>query len=376
MQRAVPFYDLRQVHQPLASALEVAVTEAVTSGWFIRGQFGERFEAEFARYCGVRHAIGVGNGLDALALILDAYVALGAMKKTDEVIVPAHTFVATILAVAGAGLTPVLVEPDEATFNLDSAAVERAITPRTRAVMCVHLYGRCGPMAELRHLTHRHGLKLIEDAAQAHGAVFDGRRTGSLGDAAGFSFYPTKNLGAIGDAGAVTTDDTELADTVRILGNYGSRLKYENLLPGRNSRLDEIQAAVLSVKLPRLDSENAHRRAVAAFYRAAIRNPAVHLPDDPDPLANVWHLFVVRVADRDRFRRHLADRGVETGVHYPIPPHRQGAFPALHGLSFPITEQLHRDVVSLPMSPALTDEEVAYVAEQVNRYPNQPQGGF
>lgn len=365
----IPFYDLRLVNRSVANSIDEALSAVLDRGWFIRGESGARFEREFAAYCGAKHAIGVGNGLDALSLILEAYLTRGDMSHGDEVIVPANTFVASVLAVAAVGLRPILLEPDERTFNLDPTAVAAALTPRTRAILWVHLYGQCSAADDLRELARSRGLKLIEDAAQAHGAVCGGRRAGSLGDAAGFSFYPTKNLGALGDGGAVTTDDDELAETVRLLGNYGSRVKYENLLPGRNSRLDELQAAVLSVKLPRLDADNTRRKAVAERYRTEIRNPAVRLPECPDPAAHVWHLFVVRVADRDRFRRHLSDCGVETGVHYPIPPHRQAAFPEWHGLSLPITERIHREVASLPMSPVLTDHDVSCVISQVNSYP-------
>ena len=365
----IPFYDVMSASRMSWDAVRSAISEAVASGWYIRGAFGERFERSFAEYCGTQYAIGVANGLDALSIILQGYQALGFLAAGDEVIVPSNTYIATVLAVLEAGCVPILVEPDERTFNLTAARIEGALTDRTRAVMTVHLYGQCAGTGQLRELTRSRGLKLIEDAAQAHGATDAGRRAGGLGDAAGFSFYPTKNLGALGDAGAVTTDDAALAGVVRTLGNYGSRRKYENELVGRNSRLDEIQAAVLSAKLPYLDRENSRRRELAAAYTANITNPAVGLPHAADPSGHVWHLFVVRVRDRDGFRAFLADRGIETGVHYPIPPHRQTAFPAWHTLTLPLAERLAHEVVSLPLSPALTDADAARVVAAVNAYP-------
>ncbi|TAG26176.1 MAG: aminotransferase class V-fold PLP-dependent enzyme, partial [Verrucomicrobia bacterium] len=310
------------------------------------------------------------NGLDALTLIFRAYLELGIMRKGDEVIVPANTYIASILAVSEAGLKPVPVEPDAATFNLDPSHVEAAITPRTRAILPVHLYGRAADMPRIVEIARRRGLKVVEDGAQAHGAIIGGRRAGAWGDAAGFSFYPIKNLGALGDAGAVTTSDAELARTVRVLRNYGSEKKYHNVMRGVNSRLDELQAALLRVRLPLLDAENARRREVAALYLATIRHLEVSLPKVPRETAeHVWHLFVVRCVRRDALQAHLAASGVQTMVHYPIPPHRQGVYATgeLAG-EWPITDAIHAEVLSLPMGPCLANAEAERVAEAVNAW--------
>lgn len=363
----MPFYPLRDVVAPYRTELLNALTAVVDSGWYIQGEACRRFEREFAEYCGAEHCIGVGNGLDALVLVLRAWQELGAMQPGDDVIVPANTFIASILAITEAGMNPVLVEPDESTFNIDPNRIEGAITPRTRAILPVHLYGRCAEMDQILDIAGRHGLRVLEDAAQAHGATCRGRRAGSLGDAAGFSFYPGKNLGALGDGGAVTTNDPELAECVRALGNYGSHEKYVHQYRGRNSRLDEVQAAVLSVRLKYLDAENARRREIANRYLAEIADPAIRLPEPPPPGdLHSWHLFVVRVPSRDSFRTHLREQGVETAVHYPTPPHHQGAYPSWSGGSLPITEAIHREVVSLPMSPALRADDVSSVIEAAN----------
>lgn len=364
----VPFLNLRRVNAPYENAIRRQIDGVLESGWYIRGQACCRFEEEFARFCGTRYCVGVGNGLDALSLVLLAWKQLGVLAPGDEAIVPANTYIATILAVVQSGLTPVLVEPNEASFNLDPARVEGRITPRTRVILPVHLYGQCAEMQPIMAIARKHGLKVLEDAAQAHGATYNGERAGSLGDAAGFSFYPGKNLGALGDGGAVTTDDGELAECVRALGNYGSRTKYENLFQGLNSRLDETQAAILSAKLPGLVAENARRAEIAERYLREIRNPEVQLPKVMENRGHAWHLFVVRVRERERFREFLLSKGIETGVHYPIPPHKQLAFAAWNHLSFPITERIHAEVTSLPMSPVHSEAEISAVIEAANAY--------
>jgi len=370
----VPFLSLKDVNAPHRQALLEALQGTLDSGWFILGERDRAFEKAFAEYCGVRHCIGVANGLDALTLILRAYVKLGAMREGDEVIVPANTYIASILAVTLAGLVPIPVEPDARTFCIDPSLIARAITPRTKAVMGVHLYGRVAGIDDIRQVAKEHGLKYIEDSAQSHGAEWNGVKAGALGDAAGFSFYPGKNLGALGDAGAVTTNDAELAEVVRKLANYGSSVKYVFEYQGFNSRLDEMNAAALSAKLPYLDPENAQRRRIAARYLAGIRNPAIRLPEPgrgADAIGgreHVWHLFVVRTTDRASLAAHLSSRGIGTLIHYPIPPHKQEAYKEWKCRSYPITEAIHREVLSLPMSPVLTDAEADYVVEACNSY--------
>lgn len=366
----IPCLDLRAINARQRDELIAAFTRVLDSGWYVLGREVEAFEREFAAWCGASECVGVGNGLDALTLIFRAYRTLGLMAQGDEVIVPANTYIASILAVSEAGLRPVPVEPDAATFNLDAARVEAAITSRTRAILPVHLYGRAANMPAIMEIARRHGLKVVEDCAQAHGATIAGRRVGVWGDAAGFSFYPTKNFGALGDAGAVTTGDAELARTIRALRNYGSEKKYHNRLPGVNSRLDELQAALLRARLPRIDAENTRRREIAELYRAKIRHAEVRAPETPaEAERHVWHLFVVRCAARDALQAHLAASGVQTMVHYPIPPHRQEAYRGgeLAG-DWPVTDAIHAEVLSLPMGPHLTDAEAERVAEAVNAF--------
>lgn len=355
----VPFLDLKTLSQELQEALDAASRRVMASGRYILGEELQAFESEFATYCGVKHCIGVGNGLDALHLILRA-MEIG---PGDEVIVPAHTFIATWLAVSYAGAVPVPVEPLESTYTMDPARMEEAITPRTRAVIAVHLYGQPADMDLICEIARAHNLKVIEDAAQAHGARYKGRRAGSLGDAAGFSFYPVKNLGALGDGGAVTTDDDFLAHRVRLLRNYGSPIKYVHEAKGFNSRLDELQAAFLRVKLAWLDAWNERRRRVAAQYLERLTPiPGILLPHVPDWAEPVWHLFVIRTPHRDTLQRRLAQRGIETLIHYPVPPHKQGAYSKeMAGRSYPVTERIHAQVLSLPMGPSMTDEDVSCV---------------
>ena len=354
----IPFLDLQAINARHADELKAAAARVIDSGWYILGQELAAFEREFARYCGVRHAIGVGNGLDALSLILRAYKELGALHDGDEVIVPANTFIASFLAITENHLVPVPVEPDPASFNIDPLRVAAAIGPRTRAIMAVHLYGQLADMPALAGLAERHRLLLIEDAAQAHGAASDGRRAGAFGHAAGFSFFPAKNLGALGDGGAVTTNDSVLAERVAALRNYGSEVKYHHLYRGINSRLDELQAALLRVKLKYLDDDIAHRRHVALRYREGIHHPQIQLPSVQNEAQHVWHLFVVRCAQRDALQKHLRAHGIHSQVHYPIPPHRQSAYAALRELPLPLTDRLHQEVLSLPIGPTLRDEAV------------------
>jgi dTDP-4-amino-4,6-dideoxygalactose transaminase len=356
----VPFLDLKAGYLELQAELDAACRRVLESGWYVLGGEVEAFEQEFAAYCGVRHCIGVGNGLDALHLILRA-MGIG---PGDEVIVPANTFIATWLAVSYAGATPVGVEPDEETGNIDPSRIEAAITSRTKAILPVHLYGQPADMDPICDIARRHGLRLVEDAAQAHGARYKCRRAGALADAAGFSFYPGKNLGAFGDGGAVTTDDAELAEKIRLLRNYGSRQKYLHEEQGYNSRLDELQAALLRVKLRKLDQWNARRRAVAASLSEALsQHSLLSAPTVPDWAESSWHLYVVRSPDREQVQRHLAEAGIGTLIHYPVPPHRQQAYATLgYGSGqFPLSERLAAEVLSLPMGPHLTADQLDHL---------------
>jgi dTDP-4-amino-4,6-dideoxygalactose transaminase len=363
----VPFLDLQAAYLELQAELDAACRRVISSGWYILGQEVEAFESEFAAYCGVRHCIGVSNGLDALELILRGY-GIGA---GDEVIVPANTFIATWLAVSRAGAIPVPVEPNESTHTIQADQVEKAISSRTRAVMPVHLYGQPADMEPIRQLAQRQGLKVIEDAAQAHGARYRGQRAGGLGDAAGFSFYPGKNLGALGDGGAVVTNDDELAAQIRLLRNYGSRVKYYNEVKGCNARLDELQAAFLRVKLTRLDKWNRRRQTAADRYLQAFAQiPHLMLPEVPTQAEPVWHLFVVRHPRRDELKRQLTQAGIETIIHYPIPPHLSRAYTdsgAKPGV-YPLTEQLASTVLSLPMGPHLQPDMQDRVIGAVHRF--------
>lgn len=368
----IPFLDLKAVNAAMALEVTAAIADVVNSGWYIQGRCLDKFEQQFATFCGIEHCIGVANGLDALVLTLRAWKELGKLKEGDEVIVPANTYIASVLAITENRLKPVLVEPDPMTFNLCPQAARQAVTSRTRAILAVHLYGQLAPVVALKALADEHGLLLLEDAAQAHGAEHDGIKAGAWGHAAGFSFYPGKNLGALGDAGAITTDDALLAETLRALRNYGSQTKYYNDYQGVNSRLDEIQAAVLSVKLKYLDEQTEHRRRVAARYLAGINNTALQLPQCSAnaelSLDHVWHLFVLRARQRENFQQHMADHGVQTLIHYPVPPHRQKAYLAMGELSLPITEAIHAEVVSLPMSPVLSMDQVEQVIAACNAY--------
>ena len=364
----IKFLDLQKITAKYADEIHEAVLRVVDSGWYLQGAENERFEHNFANYIGTDHAIGCANGLDALIWIFRAYIEMGVMQPGDEIIVPANTYIATILAITENGLTPVLVEPRLSDYQLDDSLIESHITPRTKAICIVHLYGQCAYTEKIGELCKKYNLKLVEDNAQAHGCLYNGRKTGSLGDAAGHSFYPGKNLGAFGDAGAVTTNDKELADTVRALANYGSNKKYVFRYTGRNSRLDEIQAAILDVKLRHLDEDVALRQSVAKRYCSEINNPKITLPAISDWSAHAFHLFPVRCAERDRLQQYLTECGVQTIIHYPIPPHKQECYSEWNSLSLPVTELIHNEELSLPISPVMSDEEVSAVIEAVNNF--------
>lgn len=368
----ISFLDLKAINIQYRDKLIDACARVIDSGWYIGGKELESFENNFAKYCGTQFAIGVANGLDALILTLRAWKELGKLKDGDEVIVPSNTYIASILAITANHLTPVLVEPNIATYNIDPTKIKEAITSKTRAILPVHLYGQLAEMTEIMQIAKQHNLLVLEDAAQSHGAQIQGKKAGGWGDASGFSFYPGKNLGALGDAGAVTTDDAELADMIKALRNYGSHEKYKNLVPGINSRLDEMQAAILDVKLNYLDQETSHRRKIANIYLQGINNPLITLPlDDTDAenyTQHVWHLFVVRTPHREALQKYLAENGVQTLIHYPIPPHKQQAYKEWNNLSYPISEKIHNEVISLPMSPMLGIEEANQVVTICNNF--------
>ena len=364
----INYLELSKVTAMHAGEINEAVSRVVGGGWYLQGGENRAFEEEYAGYIGTRYCVGCGNGLDSLTLILRAYIEMGVMKPGDEVIVPANTYIASILAITENGLRPVLVEPRVDTFQIDDSLIEQAVTPRTRAVMIVHLYGFCAYTEKIGRTCKAHGLKLIEDNAQAHGCTFGGRRTGSLGDAAGHSFYPGKNLGALGDAGAVTTDDGALADMVRAIGNYGSSRKYVFDVKGRNSRLDEIQAAVLRVKLKYLDEDNAVRRNIAVRYAGSVSNPLLRLPGEEYCLNSVHHIFPVMCSRRGDLQAYLAANGVRTMIHYPIPPHRQKCYAGWGGLSLPVTEKIHREELSIPLNQTLGEEEIGTIIRLLNSF--------
>lgn len=369
----IPFLDLKSINAQYRSELIEACTRVIDSGWYICGNELTTFENEFAAYCGTKHCIGLANGLDALILTLRAWKELGKLKQGDEVIVQANTYIASILAITENGLTPVLVEPDEHTYNLTARNIKAALTPRTKAILPVHLYGQISPMDEIMEIANLNNLLVLEDCAQSHGAKLLDKKAGAWGHAAGFSFYPGKNLGALGDAGAITTNDDELAGTLRALRNYGSHKKYENLYQGVNSRLDEIQAAMLSVKLKYLDDETAHRRTIAQLYLAGINNPAIQLPLPANSLASnienhAWHLFVIRCEQRDSLQAFLAENDIQTLIHYPIPPHKQQAYETFGALSLPITDAIHKQILSLPMGPSITEAQACFIIQKLNQY--------
>lgn len=367
----IKFLDLQKINALYADELKQAANDVIDSGWYLLGNYVKTFENELQSFIGSKHAIAVANGLDALRLIFKAYIELGQMTPGDEVIAPANTYIASILSISDNGLVPILVEPDLSTYNIDIAKIEAAITPRTKAIMVVHLYGKTCWSKELEALAEKYNLKIIEDNAQAIGATWNEIRTGNLGDAAGFSFYPGKNLGALGDSGAVTARDEMLANTIRTLANYGSKQKYINKYQGLNSRMDEMQAAFLSVKLKHIDNENATRRQLAKLYLENMTNPKIVLPENAEnalSTEHVWHLFVIRTQNREKLMNYLNNKGVQTLIHYPIPPHKQEAYRQLNHLSFPITEQIHNEVLSLPISPVITETDVKTVISIINSY--------
>lgn len=360
----VPFVSFEPMYREIKEELEERIINVARNNWYIGGEEEKEFENKFAEYCGVKYCVGCGNGLDALFLILKAY----GVSTGDEVIVPSNTFIATALAVSYTGATPVLVEPCLDTYIIDVARIEEKITSKTKAIIAVHLYGQAADMDEINILAERHGIIVIEDAAQAHGAIYKGKRVGSLGIAAGFSFYPGKNLGAFGDAGAVTTNNKELAEKVRVLGNYGSDIKYHHIMLGNNSRLDEIQAAVLNVKLKELDRWNKKRNEIAQKYREGIINPQVIMPEVKADRNHVWHIMALRIHERERFGRYLEDHGIGINIHYPIPIHKQKAYEGKLGGDFAIAEEISKTEISIPMYYGMTDEEVDYVIDTINTY--------
>ena len=365
----IPYLSLQRVTNEHLTEIHQAVNKVVESGWYLQGQAVQTFEKQYAEYIGTQHCVSCANGLDALTLILKAYIELGMMQAGDEIIVPANTYIATILAITANQLVPVLIEPRMDTFQIDDTKIEEAITERTRGIMLVHLYGRCAYTEKIDKLCKKYHLKLIEDNAQAHGCHYNGnQRTGSLGDAAAHSFYPGKNLGALGDAGAVTTNDSELAKTIRTLANYGSSQKYVFPYKGQNSRMDEIQAAVLSVKLKYLDADNARRSDIAQHYLSNIHHPLITLPQGCSE-DNVWHIFPILTPQRDKLQQFLLQQGIQTVIHYPIPPHQQGAYKEWNHRSYPITERIHEQELSIPLNQTLTDAEVNTIVNVLNSYP-------
>jgi len=365
----IKFLDLQKINLSHQAEIEERLLKTYRSGWYLLGNEVKTFEENLAKYTGSKNAIGVANGLDALRLILRAYIELGLMKKGDEIIVPANTYIASILAISDNDLVPVLVEPSLDNYNIDIDRIEEKITSKTKGILIVHLYGRIVFSEKLKNIAEKHHLKIIEDNAQAIGAKWKDISAGNLGDAAGFSFYPGKNLGALGDAGGITTNDETLAKTIRALANYGSNQKYVNLYKGLNSRLDEIQAAILDVKLKYIDTENTRRKEIAKRYITEIKNLKVVLPENPTDIEeHVWHIFIIRTENREKLQNYLTENGIQTLIHYPIPPHKQEAYKEWNDLSFPITEKIHEQVLSLPISPVMTEEEVSYVISIINRF--------
>lgn len=366
--KMVEFLSLKKITEMYSDEIHDAVSRVIDSGWYLQGVENKKFEDNYSKYIGTTHCVGTANGLDALRLILKAYIELGVLKDGDEIIVPANTFIASILAITDNGLTPVLLEPDINTLQIDDSKIEAAITDKTKAIMIVHLYGQCAYTDRIEEICKKYNLKLIEDNAQAVGCKYKNRKTGSLGDAAGHSFYPGKNLGAFGDAGAVTTDDDELAHMVRMLGNYGSTIKYKFDHKGLNSRLDEIQAAILGVKLKYINQDNNRRKEVARYYIDNIYNENIKLPRVNDWEAHVFHLFPIICKQREELQKHLTDNGVETLIHYPIPPHKQNAYKDWNKMSLPITEKIHAEELSLPISQAMLNDEIEKVVSAVNSF--------
>ncbi|OCR05834.1 aminotransferase [Helicobacter pullorum] len=360
----IKFLDLHKINQRFKSEIDLAIREVLESGWYLLGEKNKAFEENFAKYCETKFSIGCANGLDALHLAIRAYD----FPKDSEIIVPANTYIASILAISNCGLKPILVEPNLETYNIDADLIEAKITEKTKAIVVVHLYGQAVEMEKIWELAKKYNLKIIEDCAQAHGAIYQGKKVGNLGDIGCFSFYPGKNLGALGDGGSITTNDEEMATKIRAIANYGSLIKYENIYKGLNSRLDEIQAAILDLKLQFLDADNQQRREIAKIYRENIKNEKIVLPKPYKEESHVWHLFVIRTKDRDKLQEYLKIKGIQTLIHYPIPPHKQNAYKEWNNLSFPITEKIHKEVLSLPISPAMNKEEAFYIAQILNEF--------
>lgn len=360
----IKFLDLEKINNRYREEIDSRIKNILDKGWYLQGEENENFTKNFANFCGTKFALGVANGLDALNLIIKAY----GFGNGDEIIVPANTYIATILAISENGCIPILVEPDIKTYNINPDSIEEKITSKTKAIMVVHLYGQAVQMEKIWKIAKKYNLKIIEDSAQAHGAIYQEKHTGNLGDASGFSFYPGKNLGCIGDGGAVTTNDEELFNKIKAIANYGSDRKYHHIYKGVNSRLDEIQAAVLDVKLNHLDSDNNKRREISKYYRENIKNSKIILPETYDEKSHVWHIFAVRTQNRDEFQKYLTEKGIQTIIHYPTPPHKQGAYKEWNNLSFPITEEIHNTILSLPISPVMTDSEIEKVVEVVNEF--------
>ena len=360
----IKFLDLKKINNRYREEIDSRIKNILDKGWYLQGEENENFTKNFANFCGTKFALGVANGLDALNLIIKAY----GFGNGDEIIVPANTYIATILAISENGCIPILVEPDIKTYNINPDSIEEKITSKTKAIMVVHLYGQAVQMEKIWKIAKKYNLKIIEDSAQAHGAIYQENRTGNLGDASGFSFYPGKNLGCIGDGGAVTTNDEELFNKIKAIANYGSDRKYHHIYKGVNSRLDEIQAAVLDIKLNHLDSDNNKRREISKYYRENIKNSKIILPETYDKKSHVWHIFAVRTKNRDEFQKYLTEKGIQTIIHYPTPPHKQGAYKEWNNLSFPITEEIHNTILSLPISPVMTDSEIEKVVEVVNEF--------
>lgn len=360
----IKFLDLKKINNRYREEIDSRIKDILDKGWYLQGEENENFTKNFANFCGTKFALGVANGLDALNLIIKAY----GFGNGDEIIVPANTYIATILAISENGCIPILVEPDIKTYNINPDSIEKKITTKTKAIMVVHLYGQAVQMEKIWKIAKKYNLKIIEDSAQAHGAIYQENRTGNLGDASGFSFYPGKNLGCIGDGGAITTNDEELFNKIKAIANYGSDRKYHHIYKGVNSRLDEIQAAVLDIKLKHLDSDNNKRREISKYYRENIKNSKIILPETYDEKSHVWHIFAVRTHNRDEFQKYLTEKGIQTIIHYPTPPHKQGAYKEWNNLSFPITEEIHNTILSLPISPVMTDSEIEKVVEVVNEF--------
>ena len=361
----IDFLNLLHINDRFKDEFNSKIQHILDSGWYLQGKENEQFCTDFSKYCGTKYALGVGNGLDALKLIIRAY----GFSPGDEIIVPANTFIATILSISENGCTPVLVEPDIDTYNIDPDLIEKKITKRTRAIIVVHLYGQVAPMDKILAVAKNYNLKVIEDAAQAHGAIYKGKRAGNLGDAAAFSFYPSKNLGALGDGGCITTNDEELYERVKTIANYGSNKKYTNLYKGLNSRLDEIQAGILNIKLKYLDQDNKIRQEIAKYYRENITNPLITLPKIKEgEESHVWHIFPIMTEDRNKLQIYLMNKGIQTLIHYPVPPHKQEAYKEWNNLSYPITEKIHNEELSIPISPVLTKKEQNIIVDALNSY--------